>query len=129
MSFIYLHLSTVVDPELSYDDIVYNCFDFPPSIMVARAWKLQVCDAQGLHLQVLALELALAGELLPTSPTRVGLAVLGDHRRVVQHLLCEAPEPHVLPPVQLVGLAKEGVEGLARSDGGAAVAGDGEAAT
>ena len=71
ISFIYLHLSTVVDPELSYDDIVYNCFDFPPSIMVARAWKLQVCDAQGLHLQVLALELALAGELLPTSPTRV----------------------------------------------------------
>ena len=130
-----LHLSIVFHPQLANDDIVYDGLDLPPGVVVAGLGELQVGDAEGLHLQVLAPELGAAGELLPAGPAEVGLAVLRHHRRVVQHLLSKTPaakvsmpvfcktkpEAQVLSSVHFVGFAKQGVEGLDWAGGCAAI--------
>lgn len=88
------HLAVLVDPQLADDDVVHHSLHLPPGVVVPGLWKVQVCDAQGLHLQVLPLELGPHGELLPALPLLPAgaLAVLSHHGRVVGHLLRDASE-------------------------------------
>ena len=61
------HLPVLVYPQFTDDNVVYDCLDFAPGVVVSVG-ELQMSDAQRFDLQVLALEPGPHRELLPALP-------------------------------------------------------------
>ena len=61
------HLPVLVYPQFTDDNVVYDCLDFAPGVVVSVG-ELQMGDAQRFNLQVLALEPGPHRELLPALP-------------------------------------------------------------
>ncbi len=51
------HLPVLVDPQLSDHDVVHDCLDFSPSVVIAGLCEHEVRNPQGFDLEVFSLEL------------------------------------------------------------------------
>jgi hypothetical protein len=77
----------LIYPKFSDDNVVDDGLDLSPCVVIAGSGELEVGDAQGLDLQVLALELGPHGEFLPALPEPVSaFAKLSNHWRMMRHL-------------------------------------------